>query len=63
MTNREWKLLFIFGLVLLLEGLLIGIDWSQYGIPSIFIGEFHLHHWIIGCGMILVSIYKGGVKI
>ena len=45
----------IIGILLVIEGVFIGTDWAQYGIPSIIILGKHLHHWVIGVGMVLVG--------
>jgi len=47
------KLMEWVGIALILEALFLQVDFTQYGIPSIFVFGYHIHHWIIGAGLIL----------
>jgi len=50
----------IFGLVgagLLFEGLIIRTDYSLFGMPSLIIAGFHVHHWMIGAMLVLIGVF------
>jgi hypothetical protein len=49
----------ILGLLMVAEGLLLRLDFSLYGIPSIIVWGFHLHHWLIGLGLIIIWVILG----
>ena len=52
----NWKtILFLFvGLPLFVEGTLVQHNFLKSGIPSIFIGSFHFHHWMMGILIMIV---------
>lgn len=47
------NILYAIGGYAILDDLVIKTNWEQlYGIHSIFISGFHLHHWMIGAMLI-----------
>lgn len=53
MKKNERDLLLGLGVLLFLEGIFLSIDWVAYGIPSIYLGGIHIHHWLIGLAIIV----------
>lgn len=56
MKEETKRLIFLIGLLLFLEGVFIQTDFSQFGIPSVFIGTLWLHHWIVGVAIMVWAI-------
>ncbi len=48
----------LFCSALVVEGLFIGVDWTQYGIPSLIVIGQHIHHWMLGVlGLAAMAVY------
>ncbi len=49
---------FLFGIFLIIEDLVIQTNWMAYGIQSVYINGFHFHHWMMGLIIVfLVGMY------
>jgi hypothetical protein len=54
---KQYAIAFLVGWLLLVEGLFLAIDWSSFGIPSLILGGFHLHHWMVGLVLMLIGYW------
>ncbi len=54
--DQKKRIIYVLGLALVIEGLFIVTDWSQYGIPSLILDGTHIHHWMAGFVMMVWGV-------